>query len=110
MHDQQVQQGYAMTEPMMMMMTLTGGIPQRYHHTKFQPYSPSGYETCSANVRRIPRLGNSSPDPGELKKKWLSIHQALDNFSTEEYVTSSVLGQGVLDSPSLTLVIGTNIF
>jgi hypothetical protein len=34
----------------------------------------------------------------------------LDNFSTEEYVTSSVLGQGVFDSPSLTLVIGANIF
>jgi hypothetical protein len=32
--------------------------------------------------------------------------RALDNFSTEEYVTSSVLGQ----SPSLTLVIGANIF
>jgi hypothetical protein len=26
--------------------------------------------------------------------------RALDNFSTEEYVTSSVLGQGVFDSPS----------
>jgi hypothetical protein len=25
--------------------------------------------------------------------------RALDNFSTEEYVTSSVLGQGVFDSP-----------
>jgi hypothetical protein len=32
--------------------------------------------------------------------------RALNNFSTEEYVTSSVLGQGVSDSPSLTLVIG----
>jgi hypothetical protein len=37
-------------------------------------------------------------------------YRALDNFSTEEYVTSSVLGQGVFDSPSLTLVIGANIF
>jgi hypothetical protein len=36
--------------------------------------------------------------------------RALDNFSTEEYVTSSVLGQGVFDSPLLTLVIGANIF
>jgi hypothetical protein len=38
---------------------------------------------------------------------------ALDHFSTrgvEEYVTSSVLGQGVFDSPLLTLVIGANIF
>jgi hypothetical protein len=37
-------------------------------------------------------------------------YRTLDNFSTEEYVTSSVLGQGVFDSPSLTLVIGTNNF
>jgi hypothetical protein len=36
--------------------------------------------------------------------------RALDNVSTEEYVTSSVLGQGVFDSPSLTLVIGATIF
>jgi hypothetical protein len=46
-------------------------------------------------------------------KDWLSqvqLDRALDNFSTEEYVTSSVLGQGVYDSPSLTLVIGANIF
>jgi hypothetical protein len=28
----------------------------------------------------------------------------------EEYVTSSVLGQGVFDSPSLTLVIGARNF
>jgi hypothetical protein len=33
------------------------------------------------------------------------VFRALDNFSTKEYVTSSVLGQGVFDSPSLTLVI-----
>jgi hypothetical protein len=39
-----------------------------------------------------------------------SYARALDNFSTEEYVTSSVLGQGVFVSPSLTLVIGANIF
>jgi hypothetical protein len=38
------------------------------------------------------------------------LYRALDNFSTEEYVTASVLGQGVFDSPSLTLVIGSNIF
>jgi hypothetical protein len=31
-------------------------------------------------------------------------------FQPEEYVTSSVLGQGVFNSPSLTLVIGANIF
>jgi ACS family sodium-dependent inorganic phosphate cotransporter-like MFS transporter 5 len=37
-------------------------------------------------------------------------YRALDDFSTEEYVTSSVLGQGVFDSPSLALVIGVNIF
>jgi hypothetical protein len=36
--------------------------------------------------------------------------RALDNFSTEEYVTSSVLRQGVFDSSSLTLVIGAKIF
>jgi hypothetical protein len=36
--------------------------------------------------------------------------RALDNFSTEEYVISSVLGQSVFVSPSLTLVIGANIF
>jgi hypothetical protein len=35
--------------------------------------------------------------------------RALDNFSTEEYVSSIVLGQGVFDSHSLTLVIGGNI-
>jgi hypothetical protein len=45
----------------------SGGIAQRYHHTKFQPYSPSGYETCSANGRLTPYHGNSSPDPDELK-------------------------------------------
>jgi hypothetical protein len=38
------------------------------------------------------------------------LGRALDNFSTDEYVTSSVLGQGVFDSPSLTLVIGANKF
>jgi hypothetical protein len=42
------------------------GIARRYHHTKYQLYSHSGYETCSANGR-TPRHGNSSPDPGELK-------------------------------------------
>jgi hypothetical protein len=36
--------------------------------------------------------------------------RALDNFQPEEYVTSSVLGQGVFDSPSLTLVIGARNF
>jgi hypothetical protein len=41
---------------------------------------------------------------------WLYFIRALDNFSTEEYVTSSVLGQCVFDLPSLTLVIGANIF
>jgi hypothetical protein len=48
-----------------------------------------------------------------LKQSWklpFCHYRALDHFSTEEYVTSSVLGQGVFDSPSLTLVIGANIF
>jgi hypothetical protein len=40
----------------------------------------------------------------------IPVFRALYNFSTEEYVTSSVLGQGVFDAPSLTLVIGANIF
>jgi hypothetical protein len=38
-----------------------------------------------------------------------TLGRALDNFSTEEYVTSSVLGQGIFDSPSLTLVKGKKI-
>jgi hypothetical protein len=56
-----------------------GGITQRYHHTKFQPYSPSGYDTCSANGRRrrrTPRHGNSSPDTGELKRIGIMTFQA----------------------------------
>jgi hypothetical protein len=42
-------------------------------HTKFQPYSPSGYETWSANGQRTPRHGNSSHDPGELKSDTLQL-------------------------------------
>jgi hypothetical protein len=43
----------------------------------------------------------------------LSVHVCISEleiiFQPEEYVTSSVLGKGVFDSPSLTLVIGANI-
>jgi hypothetical protein len=45
-----------------------------------------------------------------LTVQYSKSSKALDNFSTEEYVTSSVPGQSVFDSPSWTLVIGANIF
>jgi hypothetical protein len=49
---------------------------------------------------------------------WFAVHLTIQwnlcghlaIFQPEEYVTSSVLTQGVFDSPSLTLVIGANIF
>jgi hypothetical protein len=63
-------------------------------------------------------ISSSSAFPLAINSRFLTsnptsvvpVNRALDNFSTEDYVTSSVLGQGVFDSPSLTLVIGANIF
>jgi hypothetical protein len=77
------------------MKTTSGGIAQRYHHTRFQPYSPSGYETCSANGRWTPRHGNSSPDPGELKMIASMIHCFNSNICHQTCM-STVLGTGSL--------------